>query len=150
MFDLWCFITPQICKNSNPARICFSLRETGATTKDDLSVVLGEFDLSSDSDSFDTKRFWFSWLASSEDSSRKNVQLAIDPIVHEDYNSPQSLSNDIALLKLAEEVKLNKIILTYVYNNVYRSTSTFTLQHVWRQLEPTTLGRMEKSMVKPI
>ena len=60
MFGLWGFITPQICKNSNPARICFSLRETGATTKDDLSVVLSEFDLSSDSDSFDTKRFWFS------------------------------------------------------------------------------------------
>ena len=33
-----------------------TLRETGATTKDDLSVVLGEFDLSSDSDSFDTNR----------------------------------------------------------------------------------------------
>ena len=32
------------------------LRETGATTKDDLSVVLGEFDLSSESDTFDTKR----------------------------------------------------------------------------------------------
>ena len=32
------------------------LRETGATTKDDLSVVLGEFDLSSDSDTYDAKR----------------------------------------------------------------------------------------------
>lgn len=62
------------------------------TTKDDLSVVLGEFDLSSDSDSFDT--------------NRKNVQLEIAPIVHEDYNSPNPLSNDIALLKLAESVDL--------------------------------------------
>ena len=68
-------------------------RETGATTKDDLSVVLGEFDLSSDSDSFDTKR--------------KNVQLEIDPLVHEDYQSPQPYSNDIALLKLAEPVDLD-------------------------------------------
>ena len=68
-------------------------RETGATTKDDLSVVLGEFDLSSDSDSFDT--------------NRKNVQLEIDPIVHEDYQSPQPYSNDIALLKLAEPVDLD-------------------------------------------
>ena len=37
-------------------RINYIIRETGATTKDDLSVVLGEFDLSSDSDSFDTNR----------------------------------------------------------------------------------------------
>ena len=35
----------------------FILRETGATTKDDLSVVLGEFDIRSGSDSFDTNRF---------------------------------------------------------------------------------------------
>merc|ERR1712037_255385 len=38
---------------------------------------------------------------------RKNVALEIDPIVHEDYNSPMSTSNDIALLKLAEPVDLN-------------------------------------------
>jgi len=68
------------------------IRETGATTKDDLSVVLGEFDLSSDSDTYDAKR--------------KNVQLEIDPIVHENYQSPQPYSNDIALLKLAEAVDL--------------------------------------------
>ena len=55
--------------------------------------MLGEFDLSSDSDSFDTKR--------------KNVQLEIDPVVHEDYQSPQPYSNDIALLKLAESVDLD-------------------------------------------
>ena len=35
------------------------------------------------------------------------MALEIDPIVHEDYNSPKSTSNDIALLKLAEPVDLN-------------------------------------------
>jgi len=59
------------------------------STKEDLSVVLGEFDLSSDSDEFD--------------SNRKNVRLAIDPIVHEDYQSGVQYNNDIALLKLAED-----------------------------------------------
>ena len=89
------------------------LRDPGATTKDDLSVVLGEFDLSSDSDSFDTKRWTFDRLInsivfqSSCFSSRKNVQLEIDPIVHEDYQSPKPNSNDIALLKLAEAVNLD-------------------------------------------
>merc|ERR1712233_153298 len=63
------------------------------TSKDDLTVLLGEFDLSSDADSFDT--------------NRKNVALEIDPIVHEEYNLPMSTSNDIALLKLAEPVDLN-------------------------------------------
>ena len=93
--------------------IIYRLRETGATTKDDLSVVLGEFDLSSDSDSFDTKRWTFDRLInsivfqSSCFSSRKNVQLEIDPIVHEDYQSPKPNSNDIALLKLAEAVNLD-------------------------------------------
>ena len=37
---------------------------------------------------------------------RKNVMLALDPIVHESYKSPKSNSNDIALLKLAEDVNL--------------------------------------------
>ena len=35
------------------------------------------------------------------------MSLAIDPIVHENYNSPYQESNDIALLKLAEAVDLN-------------------------------------------
>ena len=35
------------------------------------------------------------------------MALEIDPIVHEDYGSPKSFSNDIALLKLAEPVDLN-------------------------------------------
>ena len=39
-------------------------------------------------------------------SSRKEVRLEIDPIIHENYYSPKPRSNDIALLKLAEEVDL--------------------------------------------
>ena len=35
------------------------------------------------------------------------MALAIDPIVHEDYHWPLPMSNDIALLKLAEPVDLN-------------------------------------------
>merc|ERR1711935_1228428 len=69
------------------------ITESGSTTKDSLSLVLGEFDLSSSSDSNDGKR--------------KNVKLALDPIVHESYKSPKPDSNDIALLKLAENVDLN-------------------------------------------
>ena len=38
---------------------------------------------------------------------RKNVKLALDPIVHENYKDPKADSNDIALLKLAEDVDLN-------------------------------------------
>merc|ERR1711931_469575 len=68
------------------------ITESGSTTKDSLSLVLGEFDLSSSSDSNDGKR--------------KNVKLALDPIVHESYRSPKPASNDIALLKLAEDVDL--------------------------------------------
>jgi len=68
------------------------ITEPGATTKDSLSLVLGEFDLSSATDSNDGKR--------------KNVQLALDPIVHENYQSPKASSNDIALLKLAEDIDL--------------------------------------------
>jgi len=66
--------------------------QSGATTKDSLSLVLGEFDLSSSSDS--------------NDGNRKNVMLALDPIVHESYTTPKADSNDIALLKLAEDVDL--------------------------------------------
>ena len=35
---------------------------------------------------------------------RKNVRLAMDPIIHEDYQKDFQYNNDIALLKLAEEV----------------------------------------------
>merc|ERR1711899_663209 len=67
--------------------------DSGFTTKDSLSLVLGEFDISTSSDS--------------NDGNRKNVMLALDPIVHESYKSPNVNSNDIALLKLAEDVDLN-------------------------------------------
>jgi len=65
-------------------------------TMSTLSVVLGEFDLSSSSDSFDTYR--------------KNVKLAMNPIVHESYQSPKTSSNDIALLKLAESVDTTRYV----------------------------------------
>merc|ERR1719430_391134 len=72
---------------------CVNDPRYGLSTKDDLSVVLGEFDLSSDSDEFDT--------------NRKNVRLAIDPIIHEDYQSEFQFNNDIALLKLAEDIDMD-------------------------------------------
>ena len=56
-----------------------------------MSVVLGEHDISS---------------IDSTDTIRKNVKLAINPIVHEAYSFPKQLQNDIALLKLAESVEL--------------------------------------------
>ena len=92
----------------------FILRETGATTKDDLSVVLGEFDIRSGSDSFDTNRFDSvkGYLIKTSFSSRKNVRLEIDPIVHERYKSPKWSSNDIALLKVT-------IIIVTVNNVIY-------------------------------
>ena len=37
---------------------------------------------------------------------RKNVKLALDPIVHEKYNGFSQDGHDIALLKLAESVDL--------------------------------------------
>jgi len=41
------------------------------------------------------------------DTNTKEVRLQIDPIVHENYKSPKSHSNDIALLKLSEDVDLD-------------------------------------------
>ena len=35
------------------------------------------------------------------------MHLALDPIIHEDYDKCQFTSNDIALLKLTENVDLN-------------------------------------------
>jgi len=64
--------------------------DAGTPKKDDLTVLLGAFDFAND-----------------DDTRRKDVALEIDPIVHEDYNNPNQLSNDIALLKLAESVDLN-------------------------------------------
>jgi len=57
-----------------------------------MSIVFGEFDISSSNDMFDTRR--------------KNVKLVLNPIVHEDYNIGKPTTNDIALLKL-ETVNLN-------------------------------------------
>ena len=37
---------------------------------------------------------------------RKNFSLSMKPLVHEDYADPERYSNDIALLKLAEEVNM--------------------------------------------
>merc|ERR1719209_1736317 len=85
-----CGATPVAANWAITAAHCIT--ESGSTTKDSLSLVLGEFDLSSSSDSNDGKR--------------KNVKLALDPIVHESYRSPKPDSNDIALLKLAEDVDL--------------------------------------------
>ena len=57
-----------------------------------MSVVLGEHDISS---------------IDATDTIRKNVKLAINPIIHESYNFPTSNQNDIALLRLAVPVDLS-------------------------------------------
>ena len=71
-------------------------------------MLLGAFDFANDDD---TKRSSLDWnlvhLEIKDYFCRKDVALEIDPIVHEDYNNPNQLSNDIALLKLAESVDLN-------------------------------------------
>ena len=56
-----------------------------------MSVVLGEHDISS---------------IDSTDTLRRNVKLAINPIVHEAFGFPRQLQHDVALLKLAESVDL--------------------------------------------
>ena len=54
-----------------------------------------------------TFTFKFMRIIFSKFYSRKNVMLALDPIVHENWGSPiPGKSNDIALLKLAEDVDL--------------------------------------------
>merc|ERR1719150_1674729 len=58
-------------------------------TKNTMSIVLGEFDISGNTDILE-----------------KEVKLAEDPIVHECFSSPKKQSNDIALLKLADDVDL--------------------------------------------
>jgi len=65
----------------------------GFTSKDELTVVIGAFDLR-DLNGRDG------------DPNSKSVVLEIDPIVHEDWN-PETSSNDIALLKLSESVDLD-------------------------------------------
>ena len=58
------------------------------------------------------------------DFPRKNVRLAIDPIIHEDYQSEFQFNNDIALLKLAESVDLT----TYTPACLPKSDDDFTGQ----------------------
>jgi prostatin (serine protease 8) len=65
---------------------------TPRPNKDNFRLVLGEFDLTDSDDSDDTKRMV--------------VRLAMNPIVHPNYQSPEQNSNDIALLKL-DYVDLN-------------------------------------------
>ena len=48
-----------------------------------------------------------SWFRGARTVATGRAKVEIDPIVHEDYNNPNQLSNDIALLKLAESVDLN-------------------------------------------
>jgi hypothetical protein len=58
---------------------------------------------------------------------RKNVKLAINPIVHEWYNFPSSYQNDIALLKLAESVDLT----TYTPACLPPPGTDYTGQQAW-------------------
>lgn len=58
--------------------------------------------------------------------SRKNVRLAMNPIIHEDYQKDFQYNNDIALLKLAEEVHnqfLNIFFLSQNFLNIIFSRS---------------------------
>ena len=56
---------------------------------------------------------------------RKNVKLALDPIIHESWKSPKLHSNDIALLKLAESVDLK----TYTPACLPKSGTDYTGQN---------------------
>ena len=58
--------------------------------------------------------------------SRKNFRLAMNPIIHEDYQKDFQYNNDIALLKLAEEVHnqfLNIFFLSQNFLNIIFSRS---------------------------
>ena len=56
---------------------------------------------------------------------RKNVKLAMDPIVHEKYNGDVAAGHDIALLKLAESVDLK----TYTPACLPKSGADYTGQN---------------------
>ena len=93
--------------------------------------------------------------------SRKNVRLAMDPIIHEDYQKDFQYNNDIALLKLAEEVDnpflnmfffLNIILYNPFLNIIFlsqnlRSTLRSTPQRASPLLMRTTLARTDEYMV---
>ena len=78
-----------------------------------MSIVLGEHDISG--------------IDESDIGIRKNVKLAINPIVHERYNFPRSYQNDIALLKLATHVDLT----TYPPACLPSANMDFTGQNAW-------------------
>ena len=78
-----------------------------------MSIVLGEHDISG--------------IDESDIGIRKNVKLAINPIVHERYNFPRSYQNDIALLKLATHVDLT----TYTPACLPAANTDFTGQNAW-------------------
>ena len=87
-----------------------SIREgPGFTSKDDLTVVAGAFDLrdlngrDGDPNRFNLKN---PLIRKNQFIPSKSVVLEIDPIVHKDWN-PETSSNDIALLKLSEAVDLD-------------------------------------------
>ena len=77
---------------------------------------------------------------------RKNVRLAMDPIIHEDYQKDFQYNNDIALLKLAEEVDNQILNMIYLSQNL-RSTLRSTPQHASLLLTRTTLARTDEYMV---
>ena len=78
-----------------------------------MSLVLGEHDISS--------------IDASDIGIRRNVKLAMNPIVHERYNFPRSLQNDIALLKLATHVDLT----TYTPACLPAANTDYTGQNAW-------------------
>ena len=77
---------------------------------------------------------------------RKNVRLAMDPIIHEDYQKDFQYNNDIALLKLAEEVD-NQILNMIYLSQYFRSTLRSTPQRASPLLMRTTLARTDEYMV---
>ena len=77
---------------------------------------------------------------------RKNVRLAMDPIIHEDYQKDFQYNNDIALLKLAEEVD-NQILNMILLSQNLRPTPRSTPQRASPLLMRTTLARTDEYMV---
>ena len=77
---------------------------------------------------------------------RKNVRLAMDPIIHEDYQKDFQYNNDIALLRLAEEVD-NPFLNIFFLSQNLRSTLRSTPQRASPLLMRTTLARTDEYMV---
>ena len=70
----------------------------------------------------------------------------MDPIIHEDYQKDFQYNNDIALLKLAEEVD-NQILNMIYLSQYFRSTLRSTPQRASPLLMRTTLARTDEYMV---